>query len=83
VRRCTTTCSIEGAWAAAWSAFSFSGTLVPFRQPSSWVIRIFAPESRSRSARDSDENPPNTTMWGAPIRAHASMAIGSSGIMPM
>ena len=36
-----------------------------------------------RSASDSDEKPPKTTTWGAPIRAHASMAIGSSGTMPM
>jgi hypothetical protein len=36
-----------------------------------------------RSDNDSAEKPPNTTVCGAPSRAHASIAIGSSGTMPM
>jgi len=36
-----------------------------------------------RVASASAENPANTTLWGAPIRAHASIAIGSSGIIGM
>jgi hypothetical protein len=36
-----------------------------------------------RSTSESGEKPPNTTEWGAPIRAHASMATGSSGIIGM
>ena len=31
----------------------------------------------------SAEKPPKTTVCGAPIRAHASIAIGSSGIIGM
>ena len=34
-------------------AFTLSGTFPPLRQPSSCVIRSFAPESRSRSASES------------------------------
>ena len=34
-----------------------------------------------RSLTDSGENPPNTTLWGAPIRAHASIATTTSGII--
>ena len=36
---------------------------------------------RSRTA--SGEKPPKITLWAAPIRAQASMAIGSSGTMGM
>ena len=36
-----------------------------------------------RSRSDSAENPPNTTEWTAPMRAHASMATTDSGIMGM
>lgn len=36
-----------------------------------------------RSAIDSAENPPKITRWTAPMRAHASMAIGSSMIIGM
>ena len=39
----------------------------------------FASAIRSRSA--SAENPPNTIVCGAPIRAHASIAIAASGII--
>jgi hypothetical protein len=40
-------------------------------------------ESWMRPASASAEKPPKTTVCGAPIRAHASMAIGSSGIIGM
>ena len=36
-----------------------------------------------RPDKESALNPPNTTVNGAPIRASASMAMGSCGIMPM
>ena len=39
--------------------------------------------SLSRSDSASEEKPPNTTVCGAPRRAHASMATGSSGTMLM
>jgi hypothetical protein len=35
-----------------------------------------------RSESESAEKPPKTTVCGAPIRVHASIAAGSSGIMP-
>jgi hypothetical protein len=65
------------------SAFAFNGTFAPLRQPSSWVISTRADVSRMRSASESEEKPPKTTTWGAPIRAQASIATGSSGTMPM
>ena len=37
----------------------------------------------SRSPSDDAENPPNTTTCGAPMRAQASIATGSSGTIPM
>ena len=55
----------------------------PLRQASSWVISSFAPVDSSRSPSASAENPPKTTTCGAPIRAQASIATGSSGTMPM
>ena len=36
-----------------------------------------------RSRSESEENPPNTTEWAAPMRVQASMATGSSGIIGM
>ena len=36
-----------------------------------------------RPARESGENPPNTTEWTAPMRAQASMATAASGTMGM
>ena len=36
--------------------------------------------SLMRSRSDSALNPPKTTLWTAPMRAHASIAIASSGI---
>ncbi len=37
-------------------------------------------QSATRDARDSAENPAKTTEWTAPMRAHASMVIGSSPV---
>jgi hypothetical protein len=37
-------------------------------------------ESLMRSRSDSALKPPNTTLWMAPMRAHASIAMASSGI---
>ena len=39
--------------------------------------------SLMRSMSESGEKPPNTTEWGAPMRAHASIATGSSGTIGM
>ena len=83
VRRSTTTFSMVGVPETASSAFFFSGTTLPARHPSSWVIRTLASASLIRSRRASAENPPNTTECAAPSRAQASIATGSSGTMPM
>jgi len=53
------------------------------RKPPSAVITSFASPSISRSRRASAEKPPNTTEWGAPMRAQASMAIAASGTIGM
>ena len=83
VRLSTTIPVTEGASFTAASAISFSGTRPPLRQASSWVITTLAPVPSRRSPSDSAENPPKTTTCGAPRRAQASIATGSSGTMPM
>ena len=60
-----------------------SGIRLPARHPSSLVIRYSQAMSFIRSDSASALNPPKTTVNGAPIRASASIAIGSSGIIPM
>ena len=62
---------------------SFSGTTWPRRHAPSHVISTLHAASSMRSASAVDENPPNTTECAAPMRVHASIAIGSSGTMPM
>ena len=83
VRRTTTTCPIDGVSASDASAFCLSGTTAPRRYPPSAVTRTFASASRMRSRSASELKPPNTTPCTAPIRAQASIAIGSSGIIGM
>ena len=79
-----TTCSIEGQPpASASSAFCLSGTTWPRRYAPSAVMSTFACASLMRSFSASALKPPNTTECAAPIRAHASMAMGSSGTIPM
>ena len=56
---------------------------MPRRHASSCVISTSHSMSFIRAESDSAEKPPKTTVCGAPIRAHASIAIGSSGTMPM
>ena len=82
-RSTTMTCSIVGVSATASSAWCLSPTFLPRRQPPSAVTRTFAPQSLMRPDRASAENPPKTTVCGAPMRAHASIAMGSSGIIGM
>ena len=82
VRMTSTTFSIVGVSSSASSAIFLSGTTFPRRQPPSAVIRSFAPWSLMRSRRASAEKPPKTTEWIAPMRAQASIAIGSSGTIP-
>ncbi len=82
-RRTTMLCSMEGQRASATSVLALRGTTEPRRQAPSWVITTLASASMIRSARASEEKPPNTTLCTAPMRAQASMATGSSGIMPI
>ena len=72
-----------GASASASSAVRFSGTVWPRRHASSCVISTSQPMSFIRPESESAEKPPKTTVCGAPSRVHASIATGSSGIIPM
>ena len=83
VRRTTRHECTFGAASIASSAVRFSGTVEPRRQASSWVTSTSQPMSTMRPESESAENPPNTTVWGAPRRVQASMATASSGIIPM
>ena len=79
----TTTCSIEGEPFTASSASRFNGTICPRLNPPSAVISTLAWASLIRSRSASAEKPPKTTECTAPIRAQASIAIGSSGTIGM
>ena len=79
VRFNTMTLRTSGHPATAASTFFFRFTTWPRRYPPSAVITILAPQSWIRSLSASALNPPNTTLWTAPIRAQASMAIAASG----
>jgi hypothetical protein len=69
--------------ATATSTFGLSIEGAPRRKPPSAVMTTLHSASLIRSMRESGLNPPKTTECGAPIRAHASMATGSSGIIGM
>jgi hypothetical protein len=45
------------------------------------VISALASENSIRSFTESGEKPPKTRLWGAPMRAQASMATTTSGII--
>ena len=83
VRRTTTTFLTVGEFSQASSTLRLSGTTLPRRHPSSAVMIATAAASFMRSRTASALNPPKTTEWAAPILAHASIAIGSSGIIGM
>jgi hypothetical protein len=57
------------------------GAVLPLRRAPSTVTSAFAWANCIRSFTASGENPPKTTLWGAPIRAHASIATTTSGII--
>ena len=67
----------------AWSALGFMGIALAPRNVPLAVINVLQFESTIRSAKASAENPPKTTEWTAPIRAHASIAIIASTTMGM
>ena len=57
------------------------GAVLPLRRAPSTVISALACEKSIRSATDSAEKPPKTTLWIAPIRAQASIETATSGII--
>ena len=81
---CSTGCLPDSFMIAiASSTLSLSGTTLPRRQEPSQVMIILESASCTRSVMAWAEKPPKITEWGAPIRAQASMAMASSGTMPM
>jgi len=83
VRRTTTTFSTDGDLSRLSSTACFSGISLPRRQPPSAVTTSLAWASLFRSATASALKPPKMIECGAPIRAQASIAIASSGIIGM
>ncbi len=81
VRRTTTHLFTVGVSPSALSTLALSGTALPRRQPPSAVMQSLAPQSLIRSRSASAENPPNTTVWVAPMRVQASIAMAASGII--
>ena len=69
------------AEAMASSATGFMKTGLSPRWVPLAVMTVRQVESTMRSDSESAENPPNTMEWTAPMRAQASMATASSGIM--
>ena len=57
------------------------GAVLPLRRAPSTVTSAFASENSIRSLTASGEKPPKTTLCGAPIRAQASIATATSGII--
>ena len=75
----TTICLIRSRLSTASSTISFRLIVFPLRNPTSAVIIILDLESSILSRSDMALNPEKTTVWIAPMRAHASMAIRISG----
>ena len=75
--------SMVGHSNIASSAAALSATFRPPRTPSSAVSSSLAPQSWIRPLSAEAEKPPKTIEWIAPIRAQASIAIASSGIIGM
>jgi hypothetical protein len=72
-----------GVEPSAASTFGLSSDGAPLRNPPSAVTTTLHSASLMRSINESGLKPPNTTECGAPMRAHASMATGSSGTIGM
>ena len=60
-----------------------SGIAFPRLMEMSAVMTTFASASLIRMFRAVEPKPANTTLWTAPIRAQASMAMTCSGTMGM
>ena len=63
------------------STLCLTAAVLPLRAAPSTVMSAFASENSIRSRTDSAEKPPNTTLWIAPMRAQASIATATSGII--
>ena len=81
VMRATITFRMVGQFFSASSALVLSGTRRPPRRPSSAVSSSVLSQSWMRLARLSEEKPPKTTEWMAPMRAQASIATAASTTM--
>ena len=57
------------------------GAVLPLRRAPSTVTSALASENSMRSLTDSALKPPKTTLCGAPMRAQASIATTTSGII--
>ena len=77
----TTMCSSVSRPSITSSTCCLIGAVLPLRRAPSTVTSALASENSMRSLTASAEKPPNTTLCGAPIRAHASIAITTSGII--
>ena len=77
----TITVSIEGMSPITSSTSDLTGATLPLRRAWSAVISSLASDTSIRSATELGEKPPNTTLWGAPMRAQASIATTTSGII--
>ena len=65
------------------STVRLRGRIFPPRRPSSAVMTALQRASLMRSRRLSALNPAKTTLWTAPMRAHANIAYTASRIMGM
>src|SRR3954449_5371298 len=73
--------SSESRSAIASSTCCLTGAVLPLRRAPSTVTSALASETSMRTLTDSTLKPPNTTLCGAPMRAQASMATRTSGII--
>ena len=81
VWRTTTTVSRLASSPITASTAGLIGAVTPLRRAASTVISARASENSIRSRTASGEKPPKTTLCGAPMRAHASIATTTSGII--
>ena len=73
--------SIDETLSISGSTALLIGAVLPLRRAPSTVIRALASENSMRSRTASGEKPPKTTLWGAPMRAQASIEMTTSGII--
>ena len=81
VWRTTTIFCSESSAPICSSTAGLIGAVLPLRRAPSTVTSAFASENSIRSRTDSAEKPPKTTLWTAPMRAQASIATATSGII--